>query len=85
MKHVKDLKVDEKEFARVEAIINSMTPKERADYSIINGSRRKRIAQGSGTTVQDVNQLIKNYDQVLKMMKKFTKGGMKHMGRMMGM
>ena len=85
MKQMKDLKVDEKEFARVEAIINSMTPKERADYNLINGSRRKRIAAGSGTTVQDVNLLLKNYDQVLKMMKKFSKGGMKNMGRMLGM
>ena len=85
MKQMKDMKVDEKEFARIEAIINSMTPKERADYGIINGSRRRRIASGSGTTVQDVNQLIKSYDQVLKMMKKFNKGGMKGMGRLLGM
>ena len=66
---------------RIEAIINSMTPQERRQYNIINGSRRKRIAKGSGTTVQDVNQLLKNYTQVLKMMKKLNKGGMRGLGR----
>ena len=66
--------VDEKELVHIEAIINSMTPKERANHEIINGSRRKRIARGSGTTVQAVNQLLKQYYQTRKMMKTMTKG-----------
>ena len=74
---LKHLKVDDKELVRIEAIINSMTPQERRRHHIINGSRRKRIAKGSGTSVQDINRLLKNYDQVLKMMKKISKGGMR--------
>jgi signal recognition particle subunit SRP54 len=62
-------KVDEKELVRIEAIINSMTPRERRHHQIINGSRRKRIARGSGTSVQEVNQLLKQYVQTQKMMK----------------
>ncbi len=77
MKQMKELKPDEKELVRIEAIINSMTPKERRDHSIINGSRRKRIAKGSGTSVQDINRLLKNYTQVMKMIKQFNKGGMR--------
>lgn len=73
----KDLQVDDKELARIEAIINSMTPKERRDYTIINGNRRKRIALGSGTSVQQVNNLLKNYQQMLKMLKKLNRGGSK--------
>jgi len=69
------LDLDEKEIVRVEAIINSMTPKERANHIIINGSRRLRIARGSGTSVQEVNQLLKRYAQARKMMKRFA-----HMG-----
>ena len=80
-KQLKNLKVDEKEFVRIEAIINSMTPQERRQHTIINGSRRKRIANGSGTAIQDVNRLIKNYTQAMKMMKKINKGGLKGMGR----
>ncbi len=80
-KQLKHLKVDDNEFARVEAIINSMTPAERTKYTIINGSRRKRIARGSGTSVQDVNRLIKNYAQVMKMIKKINKGGIRGMDR----
>ena len=76
LKQMKNLDVDENEFVRIEAIINSMTPKERRQHTIINGSRRKRIAKGSGTRVQDVNRLLKNYSQLLKMLKKFNKGGM---------
>jgi signal recognition particle subunit SRP54 len=83
MKQLKNLKVDEREFVRIEAIINSMTPQERRQHGIINGSRRKRIAGGSGTSVQDVNKLLKNYAQMLKMMKKLNKGGMKGMARNM--
>ena len=59
VKQLKNLEVDDNEFVRIEAIINSMTPQERRIHTIINGSRRKRIAKGSGTRVQDVNKLIK--------------------------
>jgi signal recognition particle subunit SRP54 len=82
IKQLKNTKVDDRELVKIEAIINSMTPHERSQYSIINGGRRKRIAKGSGTTVQDVNALIKNYAQVMKMMKKFNKDGMRGLGRM---
>ncbi len=67
--------VDESQFSRVENIINSMTAKERADHEIINGSRRKRIAAGSGTTVQDVNNLLRQYAQMRKMFKTMGSGG----------
>ncbi|MGB8721038.1 MAG: signal recognition particle protein [Desulfobacterales bacterium] len=80
-KQFKNLEVDDRELVRIEAIINSMTAQERLQHAIINGSRRKRIATGSGTRVQDVNQLLKNYTQVMKMMKKINKGGMRHLGR----
>jgi len=81
MKQLKNLQVDDREFVRIEAIINSMTPHERRQHAIINGSRRKRIAKGSGTRVQDVNKLLKSYAQILKMMKKINKGGMRGLGR----
>jgi len=81
MKQMKEFKVDEGELVRIEAIINSMTPKERHNHAIINGSRRKRISTGSGTSVQDVNRLLKNYTQVMKMIKQFNKGGMRGMGK----
>ena len=81
LKQMKNFEVDDRELVRIEAIINSMTPQERRQHAIINGSRRKRIAGGSGTTVQDVNQLLKNYTQVLKMMKKLNKGGLRGLGR----
>jgi signal recognition particle subunit SRP54 len=81
IKQLKNLEVDDKELVKIEAIINSMTPLERQKHAIINGSRRKRIARGSGTRVQDVNQLLKNYTQVMKMMKKLNKGSMRAMGR----
>jgi signal recognition particle subunit SRP54 len=67
--------VDEKQFVRVEAIINSMTKRERNNHEIISGSRRKRIADGSGTSVQEVNQLLKQYAQMRKMFKGMGKGG----------
>jgi signal recognition particle subunit SRP54 len=79
LKQMKNLDVDEKEFVRIEAIINSMTQRERQQHTIINGSRRRRIAAGSGTRVQDVNRLLKNYTQMLKMLKKINKGGMRGM------
>lgn len=78
---LKKLKVDENEFVKIEAMISSMTPGERDRYTIINGSRRKRIAKGSGTSVQDVNRLLKNYAQVIKMLKKINKGGMPGLGK----
>ena len=81
VKQLKNLEVDDNEFVRIEAIINSMTPQERRIHTIVNGSRRKRIAKGSGTRVQDVNKLLKNYTQMLKMMKKINKGGMRGLGR----
>jgi signal recognition particle subunit SRP54 len=81
MRGMGGLDIDEKELVKVEAIINSMTPKERANYQIINGSRRLRIAQGSGTSVQDINRLLKQYAQGRKMMKQFSKMGEKGLGR----
>jgi signal recognition particle subunit SRP54 len=76
MKQLKDADVDEGELDRVEAIILSMTPMERANPSIINGSRRKRIATGSGTKVQHVNQLVKQFDQMRKLMRQMVSGKM---------
>ena len=76
LKQMKNMDMDENELVRIEAIINSMTPLERRRYGIINGSRRRRIAKGSGTRVQDVNRLLKNYTQLLKMLKKLNKSGM---------
>ncbi len=81
VKQLKNLEVDDREFVKIEAIINSMTAEERRRHGIINGSRRKRIARGSGTTVQDINRLLKNYTQVMKMVKKINKGGMRGLGR----
>ena len=80
MKAMKDMKPDEGELKRVEAIISSMTPGERADYQIINGSRRRRIALGSGTSVQDVNRLLKNFAMTQKMIKQVAQGGKKMKG-----
>lgn len=83
LKELKDVKVDEKELDRVVAIINSMTPRERQNHMIINGSRRRRIARGSGTSVQDVNQLLKQYTQARKLMKTFSGGFLgKKLGKM---
>ena len=79
-----DAGVDDKELTKVEAIINSMTPKERTDYAVINGSRRLRIAKGSGTQVQDVNRLLKQFAEMRKMMKSMAGGKMGKMGRMLG-
>lgn len=78
-KQMRELKgqVDEKELAQVEAIILSMTPAERRDPSIINGSRKKRIARGSGTRVQDVNRLLKQFEESRKLMKQFADLGTK--------
>jgi signal recognition particle subunit SRP54 len=70
-----NVSVDEKAVGRIEAMIRSMTPEERRKPQILNGSRRKRIAQGSGCTVQDLNRLIKQYEQMQRMMKTLSKGG----------
>ena len=76
---LKGLKVDEENLVKVEAIINSMTPAERANHNILNGSRRKRIADGSGTSAADVNRVVKQYVQMKKMMKMMKKGKMPSM------
>jgi signal recognition particle subunit SRP54 len=73
-KEMQKAKVDEKELGKTEAIINSMTPRERRNHQILNGSRKKRIAKGSGTSVQEVNQLLKQYVQAQKMMKNMKSG-----------
>jgi signal recognition particle subunit SRP54 len=78
------LKTDEKELVRVEAIINSMTPEERRNHRIISGSRRKRIAMGSGTRVEDVNRLLKNFIQTKNMLQKFSRGGLKGLSSLAG-
>jgi signal recognition particle subunit SRP54 len=76
MKQLRQVDMDERELDRLEAIILSMTPAERANPTIIDGSRRKRIAQGSGTTVQAVNQLVKQFGQMRKMMSQLARGKM---------
>ena len=81
LKDLKDVKVDEGEINRVVAIIDSMTHKERDNHMIINGSRRRRIAKGSGTSVQEVNQLLKQYAQARKLMKSLSGG---FLGRKLG-
>jgi signal recognition particle subunit SRP54 len=81
VKQLKNMKVDERELVRITAIIDSMTVAERRNHNIMNASRRKRIARGSGTTVQDVNQLLKNYVHTHKMIKKLNKGGLRNLMR----
>ncbi len=82
-KMLNDLNISDKEFVKIEAIINSMTPDERAKHAIIKASRKKRIALGSGTSIQDVNKLLKSYTQSMNMVKKFNKGGMKSLRGML--
>lgn len=84
LKKLKQHKPDEKELVKVEAIINSMTKGEKRQYKIINGSRRRRIARGSGTTVQDVNRLLKNFTQTKKMVERFSKQGYANMPELFG-
>jgi signal recognition particle subunit SRP54 len=84
LKQLKKMKPDEKELVKIEAIINSMTRDERRNYKIINGSRRKRIAQGSGTSIQDINRLLKNFAQTKKMMERFTKKGLRNLPSLFG-
>jgi signal recognition particle subunit SRP54 len=74
MKELKNVQVDDKQLDRIEAMIFSMTPKERRHPDIIQGSRRQRIARGSGTSVQDVNSLLKQYREMQKMLKMFAGG-----------
>lgn len=81
---LKDVDIDDDAFKGIEAIIHSMTPQERTEPAIINGSRKKRIAKGSGTSVQEVNQLLKQFNQMSKMMKMMQGGGGKKMMQMMG-
>nr|WP_246851850.1 signal recognition particle protein [Patulibacter sp. SYSU D01012] len=81
---LKDAQIDDREMDRVEAIILSMTPKERRQPELIKGSRRLRIAKGSGTTVQQVNQLVKNFQQMRKVMKQMSRGKMGDLGQLMG-
>jgi signal recognition particle subunit SRP54 len=76
--------VDEREIDRLQAMITSMTPEERVNPSIINGSRRRRIARGSGTTVQAVNQLIKQFGQMQKVMKQVQQGKMPDLQQLTG-
>ena len=83
LKGVDPSEVDERRLKRVEAILDSMTPHERAHYQVINGSRRRRIAIGSGTTVAEVNQLIKQFLTMRKMMGQLRRGGMKNIRRFM--
>ena len=82
----KDAQVDEGRLKRVEAIINSMTTAEREDHSVIDGKRRKRIARGSGTSVQEVNQVLKQYLQMRKMIRQFgpaaAKGKLRGLGKL---
>jgi signal recognition particle subunit SRP54 len=76
MKQIRQMNMDDRELDRIEAIILSMTPAERARPDVIDGSRRKRIAQGSGTTVQAVNQLVKQFGQMRKVMAQLAQGKM---------
>jgi signal recognition particle subunit SRP54 len=81
-KAIKDIDIDDNAFKGVEAIINSMTPKERANPDIINQSRRMRIAKGSGTKIEEVNRLMKQFDQTRKMMKMVAGAGNSKMAQM---
>ena len=78
------LNIDDRELDRVQAIITSMTPEERANPALLNGSRRRRIALGSGTNVQAVNQLVKQFGQMQKMMKQLSQGKMPSLQQMAG-
>jgi len=82
-KAMKDVDIDDDAFKGIESIIHSMTLHERQNPSVLNGSRKKRIAAGSGTTVPEVNQLIKQFSQMGKMMKMMQGGGGKQMMQMM--
>jgi len=81
LKKLKDMRPEEDKIKKIEAIINSMTPEERRDITVLNASRRRRVARGSGAKVSDVNALIKNFLQTKKMMKKFSEGEFKSFGQ----
>ena len=80
---MKDIDIDDDAFKGVEAIIKSMTPAERENPALLNGSRRKRIADGSGTSIVEVNRLMKQFEDMRKMMKMVSGGGAKNLARMM--
>ena len=82
-KALKKVDIDDDAFKSIESIIHSMTPEERTNPTVLNGSRRKRIAQGSGNDIQEVNRLIKQFNDTKKMMKMMSGGGKKNMMRMM--
>jgi signal recognition particle subunit SRP54 len=89
-KAIKDVDIDDDAFKPIESIIKSMTPKERAQPELLNGSRRRRLAKGSGTDIQQVNNLMKQFEDMRKVMRSMnkmssTKGGMQQMAKMMGM
>ena len=84
LKQAKGMQLPDKEMKKIEAIINSMTPEERRNHKLINGSRRLRIASGSGTKVQDVNQLLKRFTEAQKVMKKMQQMGPKGLKGLMG-
>jgi signal recognition particle subunit SRP54 len=83
-KALKDVEIEDDAFKHIEAIIHSMTPTERSKPAIIDGKRKIRIAKGSGTKIEQVNQLMKQFDQMSKMMKMMQGGGGKNLARMMG-
>ena len=85
LKQVAENKPDEKQMGRIEAIISSMTPDERQNDKIINGSRRKRIAGGSGTSVEDVNRLLKQFNEMKRVLQMIGQGGLPAMKGMKGM
>jgi signal recognition particle subunit SRP54 len=81
---LKGLQLDDRELDRVQAIITSMTPAERANPEILNGSRRRRIAHGSGTSIQAVNQLVKQFAQMRKVMKQMSSGKLPDLSQLVG-
>ena len=83
-KMLKNVDIDDNAFKGIEAIIRSMTPSERQNPQIIDGSRRKRIAAGSGTSIQEVNRLLKQFDETRKVMRLMNTGAGKNLARMMG-
>ena len=84
MKQLGGLQVDDRELDRIEAIVLSMTPAERRNPGLIDGSRRKRIAAGSGTSVQAVKQLVRQFEQMRQLMGQLAKGGMPDIGKLLG-
>jgi signal recognition particle subunit SRP54 len=82
-KAIRDVDIDDNAFKGIEAIIHSMTPAERENPALLNGSRRKRIANGSGTDIQEVNRLVKQFEDTRKMMKMISTGGMRQMAQQM--